>query len=137
MHWARIRNTLGFSLDLPRRLAAYASQFATRCVIKSECSHCGITPHVPPQSQGPQRSILGSLPRYSALAIEVMLTLGSAFQMHLRQTQGLAGSVIDLMGLTVAIPDYTTLSRRGQKRPAISQDRCPRARFTCWSTVPA
>jgi Transposase DDE domain len=73
----------------------------------------------------------------SALAIEVMLTLGSAFQMHLRQTQGLAGSVIDLMGLTVAIPDYTTLSRRGQKRPAISRDRCPRARFTCWSTVPA
>jgi hypothetical protein len=73
----------------------------------------------------------------SALAIEVMLTLGGAFQMQLRQTQGLAGSVIDLMGLTVAIPDYTTLSRRGQKGPAISRDRCPRARFTCWSTVPA
>ena len=136
MHWARIRNTLGFSLDPPRRPAAYASQFATRCVIKLECSHCGITPHAPPQSQGPQRTILvGSQPRYSA--IEVMLTLGSAFQMHLRQTQGLAGSVIDLMGLTVAISDYTTLCRRGQKRPAISRDRCPRAGFTCWSTVPA
>jgi hypothetical protein len=52
-----------------------------------------------------------------------MLTLGDAFQMQLRQTQGLAGSVIDLMGLTVAIPDYTTLSRRGQKGPAISRDR--------------
>jgi len=90
-----------------------------------------------PQSQGPRRTILGSQPRYSALAIEVMLTLGSAFQMHLPQTQDLVGLVIDLMGLSVAIPDYTTLSRRGQKWPAISRDRCPRARFTCWSTVPA
>jgi hypothetical protein len=76
-----------------------------------------ITPQALAQWQAPRRTTPGWQPRSPALAIEVMLTPGSAFQMRLRQTEGLAGSVIDLTGLTVAIPDHTTLSRRGQKTP--------------------
>ena len=41
--------------------------------------------------------------------------LGCAFGMlRLRQTEGLMNFVIDLMGLDLPAPDYTTLSRRAQ-----------------------
>jgi hypothetical protein len=34
------------------------------------------------------------------------------FQLALRQTEGLIGSVIRLLGLDLPVPDHTTLSRR-------------------------
>jgi hypothetical protein len=34
------------------------------------------------------------------------------FRLALRQTEGLIGSVIRLLGLDLAIPDHSTLSRR-------------------------
>ncbi|WP_410856259.1 transposase [Paraburkholderia sp. SIMBA_054] len=61
--------------------------------------------------------------RYSDLAIETMLMLGCAFKLRLRQTEGLMRAVIGLMGLTVPIPDHTTMSRRAKKRPIIGK-RC-------------
>jgi hypothetical protein len=36
------------------------------------------------------------------------------FRLALRQTEGLIGSIISLLGLTVAVPDHSTLSRRSQ-----------------------
>ena len=40
------------------------------------------------------------------------LTLKAVFRLALRQTEGLIGSIIHLLGLTLAVPDHTTLSRR-------------------------
>ena len=36
----------------------------------------------------------------------------AAFRLAYRQTEGLIGSVIGLLGLTLRVPDHTTLSRR-------------------------
>src|SRR3954462_6628135 len=49
---------------------------------------------------------------YSALAITTALTLKAVFRLALRQTEGLIGSVIGLLGLDLAVPDHTTLCRR-------------------------
>jgi hypothetical protein len=46
------------------------------------------------------------------LAITTALTLRAVFRLALRQTEGLIGSVIRLLGLDLAIPDHSTLSRR-------------------------
>ena len=51
-------------------------------------------------------------PSYSALAITTALTLRAVFRLALRQTEGLIASVIQLLGLDLAVPDHTTLSRR-------------------------
>ncbi len=60
------------------------------------------------------RTTRGGQPRYSALAITVALTLRSVFRLALRQTEGLVGSIIALLGLDLAVPDHTTLSRRAE-----------------------
>ena len=49
---------------------------------------------------------------YSDQAMEWMLTMRVLFGLPLRQTQGFIQSLLDLMGLAVAVPDYSTLSRR-------------------------
>jgi hypothetical protein len=36
------------------------------------------------------------------------------FRLALRQTEGLIGSVLHLLGLDVAVPDHSTLSRRAE-----------------------
>ena len=46
------------------------------------------------------------------LAILTALTLRAVFRLALRQTEGLIGSVIGLLGLDLAVPDHSTLSRR-------------------------
>jgi hypothetical protein len=58
------------------------------------------------------RTTRGGQPRYSALAITTALTLRAVFRLALRQTEGLIGSVFHLLGLDLAVPDHTTLSRR-------------------------
>ncbi len=42
------------------------------------------------------------------------LTLRAVFRLALRQTEGLIGSVIGLLGLALAVPDHSTLSRRAE-----------------------
>jgi Transposase DDE domain len=58
------------------------------------------------------RTSRGGQPWYSALAILTALTLRAVFRLAYRQTEGLIGSVIGLLGLTLRVPDHTTLSRR-------------------------
>ena len=60
------------------------------------------------------RTTRGGQPLYSALAIATALTLRAVFRLALRQTEGLIGSVITLLGLTLAVPDHSTLSRRAE-----------------------
>ena len=56
----------------------------------------------------------GGQPDYSPLAILTALTLRAVFRLPFRQTEGLIGSVIGLLGLDLAIPDHTTLCRRAE-----------------------
>ena len=60
------------------------------------------------------RTTRGGQPRYSALAISTALTLRAVFRLALRQTEGLIGSIITLLGLDLALPDHSTLSRRAE-----------------------
>ena len=64
--------------------------------------------------QAEPRTTRGGQPDYSALAILTALTLRAVFRLPFRQTEGLIGSVIGLLGLDLAIPDHTTLCRRAE-----------------------
>ncbi len=52
---------------------------------------------------------------YTATAILTMATLQEVYHLTLRGAEGLTRSVIKLLGLELAVPDYTTLCRRRQK----------------------
>ena len=56
----------------------------------------------------------GGQPKYSDLAITTALMLRAVFRLALRQTEGLIGSVLQLLGLDLAVPDHSTLSRRAE-----------------------
>src|SRR3954462_5790965 len=58
------------------------------------------------------RQTRGGQPSYSPLAILTALTLRAVFRLAYRQAEGLIGSIISLLGLTLRVPDHTTLSRR-------------------------
>ena len=60
--------------------------------------------------RGPSR--WGAPFTYSDLAIQCLLTLRAVFHLPLRATQGMAGSIFDLMGLTLDVPHYSTPCRR-------------------------
>ena len=73
------------------------------------------------------RTTRGGQPRYSSLAITTALTLRAVFRLALRQTEGLIGSIIALLGLDLAIPDHSTLSRRAEALalPRLLPDTAP------------
>ncbi len=52
---------------------------------------------------------------YSDTAVECLLTLRELFQLPYRQTEGLAQSLAQLMGVDIPIPDYTSLAKRAAK----------------------
>lgn len=56
----------------------------------------------------------GSPKTYSDLAIKITLQFGQVFHQKLRQTEGLLNSVFRMMGLELDVPDFSTLSRRGE-----------------------
>jgi hypothetical protein len=60
------------------------------------------------------------------MAIETALTLRAVFRLALRQTEGLIGSILQLLGLDLAVPDHSTLSRRAETlhvpRPRAGQE---------------
>src|SRR3712207_1902884 len=60
------------------------------------------------------RTTRGGQPWYSPLAILTALTLRAVFRLPFRQTEGLIGSVIGLLGLDLAVPDHTTPCRRAE-----------------------
>jgi hypothetical protein len=64
--------------------------------------------------QAEPRTTRGGQPHYSALAIRTALTLRAVFRLALRQTEGLIGSIFQLLGLDLAVPDHSTLSRRAE-----------------------
>ncbi|MDW5317152.1 IS5 family transposase [Rhizobium sp. PL01] len=84
-----------------------------------------ITPQALAGWTAPRRKTRGGQPLYSDLAIEATLMLGMVFGLRLRQSEGLVSSVLDMMGLDLAVPDHSTLSRRARtwKLSARSNDR--------------
>lgn len=74
-----------------------------------------ITPEALAGWAAPRRKTRGGQPLYSDLAIETTLMLGLVFGLRLRQAEGFLTSVLRLMGLDLAVPDHTTLSRRANK----------------------
>jgi hypothetical protein len=60
------------------------------------------------------RTARGGQPRYSDIAITTALTLRAVFRLALRQTEGLICSILQLLGLDLAVPDHSALSRRAE-----------------------
>jgi len=54
---------------------------------------------------------------YSDRAVELVLTLRQLYGLPLRGAQGFAQAVVALLGLTLPIPHYSTLSRRAGRLP--------------------
>lgn len=75
------------------------------------------------QWSAPRRKSPGGQPKYSDLAITMCLTLRVVYNQPLRQTQGLMRSIATLTGVEIAIPDFSTLSRRGKGLKLLSA-RC-------------
>jgi len=75
------------------------------------------------------RTTPGGQPWYSSLAILTALTLRAVFHLAVRQIEGLIGSIIHLLGLDLAVPDHSTLSRRAEtlevSRPRLRRDGEP------------
>src|SRR5436189_6420583 len=57
------------------------------------------------------RTTPGGQPHYSSLAITTALTLKAVFRLAYRQTEGLIGSLMRLLGLDLPVPARPTLSR--------------------------
>jgi hypothetical protein len=72
------------------------------------------------------RTTPGGQARYSDLAIETSLILRAVFHQPLRQTEGLVGSLLGLMGLDLPVPDHSTLSRRARSLAVVPQVRTAR-----------
>jgi hypothetical protein len=88
------------------------------------------------------RTTPGGQPHYSDLAITTALTVRAVFHLALRQTEGLIGSILQLLGLDLPVPEPVRASaatsppsadglgalscRRSLARPA----------STCWSIAP-
>jgi hypothetical protein len=74
--------------------------------------------------QAESRTAPGGQPHYSALATTTALTMRAVFHLALRQTEGLIGSVIALLGLDLSVPDYSTMSRRSKTLSIPPLRRC-------------
>jgi hypothetical protein len=57
--------------------------------------------------------------------------LRAAFELALRQTEGLTTSVLMLMNLTITAPDHATVSHRAVTLPVIHWALCRTVRCTC------
>jgi hypothetical protein len=78
------------------------------------------------------RTTPGGQPHYSDLAITTGLMLRAVFRLALRQTEGLIGSILQLLGVDLSVPDFSTLSRRARSLELPAQTRAPR-----WGDPPA
>jgi hypothetical protein len=82
----------------------YASAEALRCGLPKKQSQLGTPSLVRPEAVIP---LFGS-------GHQNGLTLRAVFRLALRQTEGLIGSILRLLGIDLAIPDHSTLSGRAE-----------------------
>ena len=91
------------------------------------------------------RTTPGGQPHYSDLAITTALTLRAMFHLALRQTEGLLGSIFQLLGLDLSVPEPVRASAATSPPSAggLRAWNCrrnpapPVGRSTCWSTFRA
>ena len=69
------------------------------------------------------RATPGGQRHYSDLAIETALTLRAVLGLALRQTEGLIGSIMQLLEIDLPVPDHTTLSRRASGLKVLQKPR--------------
>jgi hypothetical protein len=69
------------------------------------------------------RTTPGGQPHYSDLAITTALILRAVFRLALRQTEGLIGSILQLLHIDLPVPNFSTLSRRAQTLDLPAQPR--------------
>jgi len=74
------------------------------------------------QDTGPRQR--GAQYVYAAAAIQCVLTLRAVYHLALRAAQGLAESVFTLLQVSLPVPTYSTLSRRGA-RSEVELSRVP------------
>ncbi|KAA0578720.1 IS5 family transposase [Azospirillum sp. Sh1] len=72
------------------------------------------TPEAVARWRAETRATPGGRRTYSDLAITTALTVRALFRLPLRQTKGLVGSILHLLGVDLAVPDHSTLSRRAK-----------------------
>ena len=84
----------------------------------------------------PATGARGGQPIYSAIAIETGLTLRLVFHQSLRQTAGLLRSIADVLGISIAIPDHTTLSRGGGGLTILQSTLTELSPCISWSIAP-
>ena len=75
---------------------------------------CTIVQHVIASWRAAPRTTPGGQPNYSDLAITTALMLRAVFRLALRQTEGLIGSILHLLGLELPVPDHSTIGRRAR-----------------------
>src|SRR6476620_4615088 len=68
------------------------------------------------------RTTPGGQPHYSDLAITTALTLRAVFRLPLRQTEGLIGSILQLLGLDLPVPEPARASA-ATSRPSADEPR--------------
>jgi transposase len=71
------------------------------------------------------RTTPGGQARYSETAIEAAVMVRLVFHQPLRQTEGLLGSLLGLMGLDLPVPDHTTISRRAARLTPVRRTALP------------
>src|SRR3954471_9321667 len=71
------------------------------------------------------RTTPGGQRHYSDLAITTALTLRVGFRLVLRQPEGLIGSILQLLGLDLPVPNFSTFSRRAQTLELPAQPGAP------------
>ena len=85
------------------------------------------------------RTTRGGQPRYSPLAILTALTLRAVFRLAFRQTEGLIGSVVGLLGLALRVPDHTRTGypvHGGRTSPATGQGNSGRGELGATPVAP-
>jgi hypothetical protein len=80
--------------------------------------------------RAPPRTTPGGQARYSKTAIETALMVRLVFHQPLRQTEGLLGSLLDLMGIDLPVPDHTTISRRAAHLTPVLRTALPSGPIT-------
>src|SRR3982751_244436 len=71
-----------------------------------------VTPEAIAAWQAPPTGQRGRPPFYSTMPVETGHLLRLAFGRPWRQTEGLLRSIVPLLGVSLAIPDHTPVSRR-------------------------
>ena len=69
------------------------------------------------------RTTPGGQPHYSDLAITTGLMLRAVFRLALRQTEGLIGSILQLLGIDLPVPNFSTHRRRARTLELPAQSR--------------